>query len=175
MKNTQKIIDDPKIVPAATESNEELTVESLIQHLVNGATLADVAGITIEQREATYSMSHFYYTQGRYLDAMSFFRFLLFYDQYELRAIIGLGCCLKYLGEYDLAQIYLGLAVMMEPSNPEPGVQFAECLMMLGKKEEALSLLKKTRNEFGKYPENEALIRRVDALLQLASMSSAAL
>ena len=172
MKNTQIKTENQEAPLSATEADDELTVESLVQHLTNGATLADVIGISIEQREAIYTMGHFHYAQGKYLDAMKFFRFLLFHDQYDLRAMFGLGCCLKMLGEYDLAQIYLGLAVMMKPSDPEPGVQFAECLLFLGKKTEAMNLLKKTRNEFDKYPEHEALIRKVNSLLQLASGSS---
>ena len=173
MENTQKKIEPLEIPISSIQTNDELTVDSLIQHLTNGATLADVVGISVDQREAIYTMGHFQYSQGKYLDAMKFFRFLLFYDQYELRAMFGFGCCLKMLGEYDLAQIYLGLAVMMDPSDPGPGVQFAECLLMLGKKMEAISLLKKTRNEFGKLPKHEELIRKVDALLQLASVPAA--
>lgn len=168
MENTQKKMDVQQISPSDTEVEEELTVESVIQHLTNGATLAEVVGITPEQREAIYTMGHFFYAQGRYLDAMKFFRFLLFYDQFELRAMFGLGCCLKMLGHYDEAQIFLGLAVIVNPSDPVPGVQFAECLLMTGKKIEAINLLQKTLKEFGKLPEHQILIRKVEALLQLA-------
>ncbi len=169
MANAQKETNNQQISPSDTEAGEELTVESLIQHLTNGATLADVVGITKEQREAVYSMGHFHFEQGKYLDAMKFFRFLLFYDQFEKRAMFGLGCCLKMLGQYEQAQIFLGLAVMMDPSDAGPGVQFAECLLLTGKKVEAISLLQKTLNEFGKIPKHEMLIRKVEALLQLAS------
>lgn len=174
MKNNQHNLEKSAIPLTATEYEEELTVETLVQHLLNGATLADVVGITLEQREAIYTMGHYQYIQGKYADAMKFFRFLLFHDQLDLRAMFGIGCCLQMQGDYVQAQVYLGLAVMMEPSNPASGVQFAECLFMAGKKTEAIDILQKTRKEFGKFPQHELLIRKVDALLKFANASGAA-
>jgi len=155
-----------------TGDDEELTAESILEHLNNGASLADVMGITHEQREAIYTMGHYQYTQGKYSDALKFFRFLLFHDQFDLRAMFGVGCCLQMQGDYSNAQIFLGMAVMMEPTNPSSGVQFAECLLMNKKKNEAIGILQKTRQEFGKFPQHELLIRRVDALLQFATATS---
>lgn len=151
----------------------ELTAEIILEHLNNGAILADVMGITPEQREAIYTMGHFQYSQGKFNDAMKFFRFLLFHDQFDLRAIFGVGCCLQMQGDYKNAQIFLGMTVMMEPSNPASGVQFAECLLMDKKKNEAIDILQKTRIEFGKIQQHESLIRRVDALLNFATTSNA--
>ena len=62
---------------------------------------------------------------------------------------------------------------MMEPTNPASGVQFAECLLMDKKKNEAIDILQKTRMEFGKIPQHQLLIRRVDALLNFAITSNA--
>lgn len=156
-----------------TGNDKELNAELILEHLNNGANLADVMEITLEQREAIYTMGHFQYMQGKYIDALKFFRFLLFHDQFDLRAIFGVGCCLQMQGDYNNAQIFLGMAVMMEPTNPASGVQFAECLLMDKKKKEAIDILQKTRMEFGKFPEHESLIRRVDALLKFAMTSSA--
>jgi type III secretion system low calcium response chaperone LcrH/SycD len=174
MQDTQKNKNfSPNFMPEKTDANEELTAESIIEHLNNGATLADVIGITLEQREAIYTMGHYQYTQGKYIDAMKFFRFLLFHDQFDLRAIFGVGCCLQMQGDYSNAQIFLGMVVMMEPTNPTSGVQFAECLLMDKKKNEAIDILQKTRMEFGKIPQHQLLIRRVDALLNFAITSNA--
>jgi type III secretion system low calcium response chaperone LcrH/SycD len=171
MENKQQNPERPAIPPEQVSDDAELTAEVIVQHLQNGATLGDVVGITLEQREAIYTMGHYQYVQGKYVDAMKFFRFLLFHDQFDVRAIFGVGCCLQMQKHYEEAQVYLGLAVMMEPSNPASGVQFAECLLMAGKKPEAINILQKTRQEFGKFPKYELLIRRVDALLKLASAS----
>ncbi len=171
MQIKQKNQENPLVPTLQTSKEEELTAESIIEHLNNGATLADVIGITFEQREAIYTMGYFQYTQAKYSEAMKFFRFLLVHDQFDLRAIFGLGCCLQMQGHYTQAQLYLGLAVILEPSNPASGVQFAECLLMARKKKEAIDILQKTRNEFKKLPQYELLIRRVDALLSFASSS----
>ena len=171
MEKNQQNIESPATPLAATSDADELMAQTIVQHLLNGATLGDVVGLTLEQHEAIYTMGHYQYTQGKYADSMKFFRFLLFHDQYDLRAMFGVGCCLQMQGQYEQAQIYLGLAVMMEPSNPASGVQFAECLLMAGKKIEAIDILQKTQKEFGKFPQHELLIRKVDALLTFAKNS----
>jgi len=174
MGNSQENMERSTSPPTEVQVDDELTVDGILQSLINGATLGDIVGITQEQREALYTMGHFHCTQGRYKDAINFFRFLLFYDQWEIRAIFGLGCCLQMLGQFEQAQLYLGLTVMMEPTNPASGVQFAECLLLSGKKAEAINILDKLRSEFGIFPQHEALMRKVDALLQFSINSSIA-
>lgn len=170
--NQQNDNKNPALPSERADADETLSAVSILEHLNNGATLADVIGITPEQREAIYTLGHYQYTQGKYIDAMKFFRFLLFHDQFDLRAIFGIGCCLQMQGDFSQAQLFLGMAVMMEPSNPASGVQFAECLLMDKKKKEAVDILQKTKQEFGKFPQHNSLIRRVDAILEFAALSS---
>lgn len=141
----------------------------ILDLLLRGGKMADALGITSEHLDAVYSLAHYRYMHGKYLDAMKLFQFLLFHDPQDRRGMLGFGGCCQMMGMYEYAEVYLGLAVLMEPSDPTPGVQFAECLLLQGRKSEAISLLHKSRKEFGKIPEYQELMRKVDALLELAN------
>lgn len=68
---------------------------------------------------------------------------------------------------YEKAIDYLGIASIWEPSDPAPAVQIAECLMSMGRSNEACDLLGRIENEFGHLPKYEKILIKVKSILKI--------
>lgn len=87
--------------------------------------------------EALYALGYNLYGQGRYDEARKVFDYLVLHNQFETRFIIGLGAALQMLQRYDEAITTFGAAALLDFDDPVPVLHSCECLLALGRTEEA--------------------------------------
>jgi type III secretion system low calcium response chaperone LcrH/SycD len=151
--------------PASTETS--ISLEELIKKIQSGHSLAAAAGLSKNHLEAIYSHGFFFFTQGKYAQALDIFALLLTFEQADRRFFLAAGTCLQLLNAYEKAIDYLAIANIFEPTDPKPAVQIAECLLAMKRYSDAYRLLKTIAADFDSLPEHKELILRINALISL--------
>lgn len=106
-----------------------------------GGTLADLRGITDDECEALYSLGYGLYEKGRYADALSVLAHLVTLNHSEHRYLMALGATAQALRKYDDALRQYMAATLLDPLEPAPVVQSAQCLLEMGQLPAALESL----------------------------------
>lgn len=161
MEKTTQISDE------ISGNSVNLLTTEIRKHINNFGKAGDFINLDDEKKNALYSMGHYQYTQGKYSEAFKIFQLIVLNDHLNRRAIKALGSCLQMLKFYEDAMKQLAIAVYMEPSDPGPVLQIAECMLALNKKEDAISLLKEIMQEFGAINEFKEINKKVNGLLEL--------
>lgn len=136
-----------------------------------GYTFKDFAEITDEEMEAAYGLAFNLAGQGQFTEAEQMFAWLCGLDQYQPKYFLGLGVCRQQLKKAEKALEAFAMAGMLETSNPVPAIRAAECLLALGRLQEARDALGAARHWAGDRREHEAVRTRaneLDAYLQRA-------
>lgn len=98
--------------------------------------------IPSKTQEETYAVGYRYYENGKYQEAVNIFRFLILSESHNKKYWLGLGASLQMLKEYAKAlEAYL-IASSMDETDPYVFLYMSDCLIVLGKIEEALEILK---------------------------------
>lgn len=136
--------------------------------LREGGQLSDVLGFTSNELEALYTLGHGFYAQERYHDAFKVFSALMTYSHLEPRYAKALASTAKMIGRYEDALRQYMFVVVAEPLDPAPLYHCAECLIHLGKTEEAIEALELVLTMCASAPKPEyvALVGRATALMQ---------
>ena len=106
-----------------------------------GVTLGAIRGHTREEYEAVYALGHSLYGNGRYLDAVKAFAFLVMNDPYERRFVKAYAHALQMARNYQDALTYYALASVMDLTDPVTPFHAAECLIALRQPDEARKAL----------------------------------
>lgn len=148
-------------------SQEQL--EKLFKALLNGATVAQAAGVSKDTLEGLYALAHGLYTSANYHDAQIVFQALSLYDATDYRFWMGLGACRQAQEQYEAAiDAYQMAAVASSLKNPDPIIYASKCLVKLGRKEDAIAGLKTAIKIGGESdPSHEAALKKAAALLKL--------
>ena len=154
-----------KNILALDESEKIISVEELLKNIQEGHSIAAAMGFSKDKLEAVYATGYQFFNQGKYEKAMKLFGFLLVHEQSDRRFFIAFGTCLQMLNAPEEAIKYLGIANILEPSDPVPAVQIAECLIFMNRSSEAYDLLKKIDEEFGSLPKFKEIAAKVKLLL----------
>lgn len=129
-----------------SQAQEFLTDErfaEIMKVLGDGYTLADLSGINEEKLEAIYNLAYQHYEAANYEKAQVFFQLLALLDCTDVRFFLGNAACLQAREQYEEAIDAYGVALVMDGmNNPEPVYNSAICLLKLGRKEDAIELLK---------------------------------
>ncbi|MDK2123488.1 SycD/LcrH family type III secretion system chaperone [Parachitinimonas caeni] len=124
-----------------TEPITDEQIERLASDLTElwsiGGTLKDVYGFTPEECEAVYTLGYNLYNQGKFLDALKAFGFLLMHDHLERRYYKSFASALQMLKRYEEAIKHYSIASMLDLSDPEPTFHTGECMVGIGMIEEA--------------------------------------
>jgi type III secretion system low calcium response chaperone LcrH/SycD len=153
------------------ETEKIISVEDLINNIQEGCSIAAAMGISKEKLEAVYATGYQFFNQGKYEKAMKLFGFLLIHEQSDRRFFIAFGTCLQMLSAPAEAIKYLSIASVWEPSDPGPAVQISECLLSMGRSNEAYKLLKEIDNEFGSLSKFEGISIKVKSMLKIKALS----
>jgi type III secretion system low calcium response chaperone LcrH/SycD len=142
--------------------------EQISDLLMAGGTLGDVYDYSDQDYEVLYALGHGLYSQARYFDAFKVFGFLVAHNHLEPKYMIAFASSMQMLKKFEDALIYYSLASVMDMSDPRPTFHSAECLLALGRSDEAIEgfnlVVKQTKDE--QYPELKA---RAQTLLDLIS------
>lgn len=115
--------------------------EQITELLMNGGTLGSIYDYGEEDYEVLYALGHSLYAQGRYADAVKAFGFLVMHNHLEKRFVGAFASSLHMDGRHEEAIQHYTLASAMDMSDPEPTFHTAECLIALGRLEDAREAL----------------------------------
>lgn len=161
MQEHKKFAEKPK--PGVIASY----METAFGQIKSGKPVGRIFGLTGEYSEAIYTLAHFYFEQGRFEDALQFFRLLTMIDVNDRRGLIGSGLCYKNIKDYKRAIQCLGLAYITEPDDARLAVHVVYCLLGSGKKIEAAEMLEKMEIDAGKFSNLDDLSDSLHALREL--------
>ncbi|WP_292933883.1 SycD/LcrH family type III secretion system chaperone [Noviherbaspirillum sp.] len=119
----------------------EKLAEQVLELFNKGGTLGDVYGYTETDYEVVYTLGSNLYKQGRYSDAMKAFGFLVIHNQWERRYVSAFAATLHMLKHYEDAIQYYSLASVMDMRDPVPTFHTAECMIPLGRLDDAKEAL----------------------------------
>jgi type III secretion system low calcium response chaperone LcrH/SycD len=119
----------------------EKLAEQVGDLLNNGGTLGDVYDYTEADYEVVYTLGSNLYKQGRYFDAMKAFGFLAIHNHWEKRFVMAFAASLHMLKRYEEAIQYYSLASVMDMRDPLPTFHTAECMVPLGRVDDAKEAL----------------------------------
>ncbi|MBW7899918.1 MAG: SycD/LcrH family type III secretion system chaperone [Rhodocyclaceae bacterium] len=115
--------------------------EQITELLMNGGTLGAIYDYTEQDYEVLYALGHSLYAQGRYADAVKAFGFLVMHNHLEKRFVGAFASSLQMAGRHAEAVQYYTLASAMDMSDPAPTFHTAECLIALGRLDDAREAL----------------------------------
>lgn len=159
---------------ASSRTETPLQLENISDKLVElfstGMTIGEIYDYTEEDYEVVYTLGHNLYNQGRYLDAMKTFSFLVMHNQFERRFYNAMASSLQMLNMYKDAIQFYSMASIMDLTDPKPTYHTAECMIPLGMYAEARQALDLVIQQ-SKSPEHAALLERAEALLHMVDKS----
>jgi type III secretion system low calcium response chaperone LcrH/SycD len=135
----------------------------LTAYLLSGGTLGALRGCTAEETEVAYTVGYSSYVAGRWAEAVSVFSTLVNLSPHEPRFVRGLASCLQMQEQHEQALGWWGVARLLDSDDPVALFHGCECLVALGRREEALEHLTLLL-EPGLFRPAEALKRRALAL-----------
>ena len=104
---------------------------------------------------------------GRHEDAERILSFVVLHDHLDRRYQLAFGLVLQARRKHERALKPLGIAALMDLTDPVPVVALAECKLALGQRDEARDLLEAARGQLEVRPGQQPLLTRVCALLEL--------
>jgi type III secretion system low calcium response chaperone LcrH/SycD len=117
--------------------------------------------------EAIYYLANYYYKISQYNQAITLFNFLVYLDPSDHRFSMGLGASYQMLGEYQQAVEFYVASYFTELKKPEPLFYSSECFLKLGKKEEAIGMLKKAKELCELTGKSNKISKKINNYLEL--------
>jgi type III secretion system low calcium response chaperone LcrH/SycD len=111
---------------------------------------------------AAYQLSE----RGRHDQACALFALLRMYRPQEAKYSHAVGICFRKLGSYEQAIPFFASAMELKPDDFAPAFQLIECLMLLGRREQAMQVLQAVASGGADYAQ-EAATERARALMSL--------
>lgn len=148
-------------------SQEE--IHTMMDALLNGATIGDVANIGQDNLEAGYGLAYSLYNAGNYKDAETMFQALCLYDHTDERFWMGLAGCRQVRGDLQEAIDAYGFAAYASGfGDPAPMVHGGLCCLKHGDRDGAIALFE-TALAIGNPENNEhaAYRERAKAMLDM--------
>ena len=126
-----------------------------------------LSGWSVASIEPMYSVAHHLYGQARHDDALRMFAILVTLDPYDPRFQKGMGACKQMQQQPNDAMRHYALATLLDMTDPQPLLHWAECLLSLGKRDEALEKLGFALGHVEAFPRHAHLGPRVRGLIAL--------
>jgi len=128
--------------PLQAGSNMDDTVEKIFNALLNGASFAEITGMTPETLEQMYTLALGLYKSRNYKDAKTVFRALCLYNGKDYRFWMGLGGSQQASDEFeDAINSYQYAYIAENMANPIPIYHAALCLTKLNRQDDAIVAL----------------------------------
>lgn len=124
--------------------NVQQTLEQCREQIEQGYTLGELRGITNEGYAALYKIAHDLCDQGDFHHALPVALQLTLHNPTDSRYAFIAGSCLQRLGHLEPAALMYALALDADAAHAAASYRLGECLIAIGKQEEALPFLNKT-------------------------------
>lgn len=106
-----------------------------------GGTLGPLLSITPEECDALYTLGRNLYQQGHYAEAFKAFSLLVMFDHLNDDYFMALAAAAQLLGRHEDALHNYATVTLMRLDDPAPVFHSAECLVALGRLDEAIESL----------------------------------
>lgn len=165
---------NPEVAAIVTQLSDGLqniqqTLEQCREQLEQGYTLGELRGITDEGYTALYKIAHDLCDQGDFHHALPVALQLTLHKPTDSRYPFMSGSCLQRLNHVEPAALMYAMALDANPEHAAASYRLAECLLALGKSEEALPLLNKVMDlcygNFDKRQLMDMAKKKLDSLL----------
>jgi len=123
---------DPTRAPISAAEESEMT-RMIMEGLREGATVADLKGVTRDTLEGVYAIAYRFYQNGQLDEAEAFFRFLCLYDFYNAEYALGMGAVLHLKREYEKAIGMYAVAQALDLTDDRPMFHVGQCHLALGR------------------------------------------
>jgi tetratricopeptide (TPR) repeat protein len=140
---------DPEVATIVAQLAEGLqhvqhAIEQCREQLEQGYTLGELRGITDEGYAGLYKIAYDLCDQGDFHHALPVALQLTLHNPTDSRYPFVTGSCLQRLGHIEPAALMYALAVDVNPGHAAASYRLAECLLAIGKPDEATPFLNKT-------------------------------
>ncbi len=109
--------------------------------VLRGGTMGQLRGITPEQYEVLYTLAYDNHMAGQYRQAAQMFSLLFSLNPYDRRYAKGMASSLQREGHYEQALACWGAVVLLDLDDSVPVLHACECLIALGRLDEAMDSL----------------------------------
>jgi type III secretion system low calcium response chaperone LcrH/SycD len=144
-----------------------LVMDQVLEFLEHGGSFGDIKGYDEKDYELLYSIGHQYYSQGKFLEAMNVFGHLVAHNHLERKYHYALASSFQMVGDYNGALKFYRIAFEIDPRDSSPTFHAAECLISLGRKEEAAEGLAILADSIAKTDLDKELQTKARALLEI--------
>jgi len=164
---------NPEVAGIVTQLAEglqhiEQIIEESREYLDQGYTLGELRGITDEGYAALYKIAHELCDQGEFQHALPIAFQLTLHQPTDSRYSFITGACLQRLKQFDSAALMYALSLDVDPEHAAAAYRLAECLIAIGKPEEAKPFLHKaidlSYGDFDKRTLMEMAQKKLDSL-----------
>lgn len=123
--------------------NIQQTLEQCCEQLERGYTLGELRGITDEGYASLYKIAHDLCDEGNFHHALPVALQLTLHNPTDSRYPFITGSCLQRLGHFEPAALMYALAIDVDAGHAAATYRLGECLIELGKSDEAMQFLNK--------------------------------
>jgi len=122
----------------------------------------DLPEFSEQSTEALYAFGYGFYENGKYENAVQFFRFLTLVDPKKKKYWMGLGASYQMLKDDECALQCYGAAAILDQNDPFTHFHAAECFFSLGKRELGCEALHSAETVADSGPkQDKALLSRI--------------
>lgn len=143
-----------------------------VEVLLAGGTLADAAGMGQRELEAIYSLAYQEMEQQHFAAAERTLRGLCIVSHSSPRYWMALGACRQKMGAYEPAIHAYSMVADLGDLDPAVPLRAAECYLMLGLYEEALSGIEAAMARVRHADDPLALVEHLEILFQALEKAS---
>lgn len=115
---------------------------SMAKAVMAGKTFGQGLGLKENDLEVILGLAASCYMAARYEDATRLYSFAALLNHFDTRALQGAGMASQKLGSHESALQYFGAILLQDPGNLQVITLVAESMAKIGKKQEALVLLR---------------------------------
>jgi Flp pilus assembly protein TadD len=145
----------------------DTTRSTAAQDNLTDQPLPDVARrLSDGQANTIYAAAYQLSEQGRHDQAVSLFALLALYRPKEPKYALATAISFRRMRRYEEAIVLFGQTMALQPHNWGPAFQMVECMMLLGRRAEALNVLATIKHDSEQAGQKDA-VERAGALLEL--------
>jgi type III secretion system low calcium response chaperone LcrH/SycD len=128
--------------------------------------------ISHQEAKSLYALGFGLYEQARYTDAGIVFLYLMLHAAPEARHYMGLAACHQAEKEFARALQLYQACILLDPVGPHAHFHSGECLLHLGRKEEALQALGRAASHCQGSDKFSSLLNKASGLMVLIHIAA---
>lgn len=129
-------------------------------------TYAQVGGFTEDEMDGAYAIACRYCDMGEVLKSIQITGYLIFLDPQDARYYQLVGICLQRLKQYEAADFYYRMALILEPHDPMSLVYRGECKILAGAVDAGLEVVREGLDIAKKMSDQASLVDRAQVLIK---------